>query len=453
MKMKVFSIAVIVAWTCLNAVKCFPQGGNSVISHCKDLRPAHIGAPQTSSAPYVISTDIDTVAGYTPEESYTVTLQATNASVYPTHGFIIQFRNSDNFTTRGVFTAWNSSIAAQGDCDRLQDTIVQFNPNRVDLPEVINFTWQAPSSGAGPLRIWSSYVVSYPVYWIHGFVSQEIAEGGGAAITTDETPASVVVDLSMCGETKGCFRYPPTCSSQSTCQYIYTQQTGTAMSGEEYVEIELSSTDPGWVSVGYSVDRIMGGSDNPPDDVLACQYSGASVEVKNGYIIVIPGSRFHLNDNATVVGAGLTVLGASYSNGVLACRFRRNLYTGSPFDKDLRESYYQFYVWDPTPGGLVAPLNYHAFNAPIISSRILSVNANDTDLHIAGCQPWTEWSACSVSCGGGTRQRQMPCTASNSTYDQEACATAECSGATRFAMTMGSNALALVLALLYLFIQ
>ena len=39
-------------------------------------------------------------------------------------------------------------------CSAFQDTLTQDNAARVFLPDTISFTWQAPSAGTGPIRIW-----------------------------------------------------------------------------------------------------------------------------------------------------------------------------------------------------------------------------------------------------------------------------------------------------------
>ncbi|XP_065195989.1 ferric-chelate reductase 1-like [Sycon ciliatum] len=354
-------------------VSAFSQGGNAVGSHCKDLAPSHTGTMrQSGEAPYIISHDIP-AGGYTPGSDYTVTVMVTNSSI-PIHGYIVQFRTDNNLTIGGVFTSWNSSLSAQLDCDSLQDSITHYNPRRLDLPESISFVWQAPMPGTGPVRIWSSMVSSFVTYWVNGFVSDEIAEGTAVARTTVQPPTPVTISLTGCGSTKGCYRYPSACATQTECQYIYTQRVN-----NDYIEVELSTNVAGWVAIGYSVDRIMGGVDNGtvynPDDVLACQYNGDRVVVKNGYIIVFNSLRWHGLDNVTDVSVELTSLGASYSNGILACRFRRSLYTASDRDKDLRKPFHQFYVWDPTPGGALAPLPFHATYRPRISSSMQFANS------------------------------------------------------------------------------
>ncbi|XP_063780978.1 DOMON domain-containing protein FRRS1L isoform X2 [Pseudophryne corroboree] len=63
-----------------------------------------------------------------------------------------------------------------------------------------------------------------------------------------------------CGKTKGCFRYgKPGCNAE-TCDYFLSYRRIGAD-----VEFELSADTDGWVAVGFSSDKKMGG-----DDVMAC---------------------------------------------------------------------------------------------------------------------------------------------------------------------------------------
>ncbi|XP_053118955.1 DOMON domain-containing protein FRRS1L isoform X4 [Hemicordylus capensis] len=63
-----------------------------------------------------------------------------------------------------------------------------------------------------------------------------------------------------CGKTKGCFRYgKPGCNGE-TCDYFLSYRRIGAD-----IEFELSAETDGWVAVGFSSDKKMGG-----DDVMAC---------------------------------------------------------------------------------------------------------------------------------------------------------------------------------------
>ncbi|XP_039188021.1 DOMON domain-containing protein FRRS1L isoform X6 [Crotalus tigris] len=63
-----------------------------------------------------------------------------------------------------------------------------------------------------------------------------------------------------CGKTKGCFRYGKPGCAADTCDYFLSYRRIGAD-----IEFELSAEADGWVAVGFSSDKKMGG-----DDVMAC---------------------------------------------------------------------------------------------------------------------------------------------------------------------------------------
>ena len=57
---------------------------------------------------------------------------------------------------------------------------------------------------------------------------------------------------SDCGESKGCFRFPESCDSSETCNFLVTYKVSTS----DAVEFELSGKGS-WVGVGFSEDQKM----------------------------------------------------------------------------------------------------------------------------------------------------------------------------------------------------
>ncbi|NXR06629.1 FRS1L protein, partial [Semnornis frantzii] len=109
-----------------------------------------------------------------------------------------------------------------------------------------------------------------------------------------------------CGKTKGCFRYgKPGCNAE-TCDYFLSYRRIGAD-----VEFELSADTDGWVAVGFSSDKKMGG-----DDVMACVH----------------------DDNGR--------------NNRVTCRFKRPVYV--PREEtivDLHLSWYYLFAWGPAIQG------------------------------------------------------------------------------------------------------
>ena len=64
----------------------------------------------------------------------------------------------------------------------------------------------------------------------------------------------MTIDLSTCGSTKGCYRYPEDCDID-TCT---TVATWTPVEDEETsVMFEMQGRDVGWVGLGFSADDMM----------------------------------------------------------------------------------------------------------------------------------------------------------------------------------------------------
>jgi hypothetical protein len=94
------------------------------------------------------------------------------------------------------------------------------------------------------------------------------------------------IDLSTCAASKRCFRSKEGCSA-STCQLAASWRT----TGDQ-VEIELAgdvTTKGGYVSIGFSVDNLMGN-----DSVVGCFVDNGMVAVLPGYNVQKPLYHVHL---------------------------------------------------------------------------------------------------------------------------------------------------------------
>lgn len=73
----------------------------------------------------------------------------------------------------------------------------------------------------------------------------------GAVIFFQLSPVFELIDWSECGESKGCFLYPRTCTGHD----CYVAVTYKVVNGS--VEFEMVGSRQGYVSVGFSHDRKM----------------------------------------------------------------------------------------------------------------------------------------------------------------------------------------------------
>ena len=79
-----------------------------------------------------------------------------------------------------------------------------------------------------------------------------------AATTPVIVDSAVTVNLSSCGDTKGCFRHPTNCTGADDCTAVVTWTPRTDDT-QTYIEFELQGTD-NWVALGLSYDNLMVGA-------------------------------------------------------------------------------------------------------------------------------------------------------------------------------------------------
>ncbi|XP_073486887.1 DOMON domain-containing protein FRRS1L isoform X1 [Aquarana catesbeiana] len=140
-----------------------------------------------------------------------------------------------------------------------------------------------------------------------------------------------------CGKTKGCFRYgKPGCNAE-TCDYFLSYRRIGAD-----VEFELSADTDGWVAVGFSSDKKMGG-----DDVMACVHDdNGRVRIQHFYNVGQWAKEIQRNPARDEEGV--------FENNRVTCRFKRPVYV--PRDEtivDLHLSWYYLFAWGPAIQGKI----------------------------------------------------------------------------------------------------
>ncbi|XP_042747244.1 DOMON domain-containing protein FRRS1L [Lagopus leucura] len=157
-----------------------------------------------------------------------------------------------------------------------------------------------------------------------------------------------------CGKTKGCFRYgKPGCNAE-TCDYFLSYRRIGAD-----VEFELSADTDGWVAVGFSSDKKMGG-----DDVMACVHDdNGRVRIQHFYNVGQWAKEIQRNPARDEEGV--------FENNRVTCRFKRPVYV--PREEtivDLHLNWYYLFAWGPAIQGSITR---HDIDSPPVSERVVSI--------------------------------------------------------------------------------
>ncbi|MGH0121268.1 UNVERIFIED_CONTAM: hypothetical protein FKN15_074841 [Acipenser sinensis] len=143
------------------------------------------------------------------------------------------------------------------------------------------------------------------------------------------------IKVSDCGVTKGCFRYgKPGCDAE-TCDYFLSYRRIGAD-----VEFELSADTDGWVAVGFSSDKKMGG-----DDVMGCVHDdNGRVRIHHFYNVGQWAKEIKRNPARDEEGI--------FVNNRVTCRFKRPVYVSREETiVDLHLSWYYLFAWGPAIQG------------------------------------------------------------------------------------------------------
>ncbi|XP_044937604.1 DOMON domain-containing protein FRRS1L isoform X1 [Mustela putorius furo] len=145
----------------------------------------------------------------------------------------------------------------------------------------------------------------------------------------------------------------PGCNAE-TCDYFLSYR----MIGAD-VEFELSADTDGWVAVGFSSDKKMGG-----DDVMACVHDdNGRVRIQHFYNVGQWAKEIQRNPARDEEGV--------FENNRVTCRFKRPV--NVPRDEtivDLHLSWYYLFAWGPAIQGSITR---HDIDSPPTSERVVSI--------------------------------------------------------------------------------
>ncbi|XP_043364533.1 DOMON domain-containing protein FRRS1L isoform X2 [Dermochelys coriacea] len=179
---------------------------------------------------------------------------------------------------------------------------------------------------------------SYGTFASEFYDLRYLSEEGYPFPTAPPVDPFAKIRVDDCGKTKGCFSY---------------RRIGAD------VEFELSADTDGWVAVGFSSDKKMGG-----DDVMACVHDdNGRVRIQHFYNVGQWAKEIQRNPARDEEGI--------FENNRVTCRFKRPVYV--PRDEtivDLHLSWYYLFAWGPAIQGSITR---HDIDSPPVSERVVSI--------------------------------------------------------------------------------
>ncbi|CAL8292109.1 unnamed protein product [Lota lota] len=317
---------------------------------CGNMVPQHGHSSSPDPAPYNITVDGSTIQ---PGDRVTVTLLAS-ASSHPFKGFLLEARDASDPHTEGAwgsFSLLQPSLSQLLDCGGRQASGLSHTSD--SKKQQVQAVWTCPQNPPPTLRFLATVVQKHKVFWVQ-IPGPVLTVTGVLTAPTPEAglPAAVSFSSESCGQTKSCFREPAACrpETQRDCFFLSFRPDAT---GGSSVLFELSGPAEGYVALALSLDTWMGN-----DDVYLCVRDEDRVHINAAFV----SGRTHpelapeeaLRDKAW-----------SVSNGVIQCRFRRDVFIPQ-MDKrfDLNQSYFLFLAHGSAQQG--SPLRHH--RQPLISS-------------------------------------------------------------------------------------
>ncbi|XP_067854745.1 DOMON domain-containing protein FRRS1L [Heptranchias perlo] len=230
-------------------------------------------------------------------------------------------------------------------------------PGRMGLEDLEKSGLQLEDSGAA-----DQHQESYSTFAAEFFETRYWGDEGYAFPSPPPVDPFAKIRVDDCGKTKGCFRLSllsycrygkPGCDAD-TCDYFLSYRRIGAD-----VEFELSADTDGWVAVGFSSDKLMGG-----DDVMACVHDdNGRVRIQHFYNVGQWAKEIKRNPARDEEGI--------FENNRVTCRFKRPVYV--PRDEtiiDLHLSWYYLFAWGPAIQGSITR---HDIDSPPVSEDVVSI--------------------------------------------------------------------------------
>lgn len=362
----------VVLAVCLGTASGFSNGRVSVA--CGDMVPQHGHESSSKPAPYNITVPTST---FTSGDNITVTLAATISGSGYFKGFLIQARDAGKPSgpAVGSFILVDPGVSQLLKCGPTQDSAVSHTSDSKKTK--VQVVWVSPETPPEKVQILVTVVHKFSEYWVEIPGPVLSLKGSTASppspVTTNTTTPSTTepstpsplhssFSSAGCGRTKSCLRDPVGCDPETDpgCFFLSFAPEG------QTVLFELSGPAEGYVSFALSQDKWMGN-----DDVYLCVKDGERVDINGAYV----SGRTHPQLALTDV---LTDRAWRLSDGVIQCRFRRNVQipqqSDSPFGLD--QSYFLFLANGRSRNGFI----YKHDRQPLISTNQKVIASPPEDL-------------------------------------------------------------------------
>lgn len=346
-----------------------PAAGYSngkVSGACKDMKPHHGSPSSTDPPPYKISTD-KSIFG--PGDRITVTLQAMGYKSFK--GFLIEARKADDpdSPALGSFSLVDPAVSQLLRCGDTEASGVSHVSGSKKLQ--VQAVWEPPKKPPNRVQFFVTVVQKYKVLWMKIPGPVVTLEGSSAIPTTPSStteatsPAalSAAFDAEGCGRSKSCLRDPAGCRPGSDRRCFFLSFAPEAAGGS--VQFELSGPTEGYVAFALSLDKWMGN-----DDVYLCMRDEDRVAISAAY--VYGRTRPEQSQEASLLDKAWRM-----SDGVVQCRFRRNILLLEQESRfNLNHSYFLFLAHGSAQHGFI----YKHDRQPLISTSRIVVAGPPQDL-------------------------------------------------------------------------
>uniref|UniRef100_A0A3Q2ZR86 Ferric-chelate reductase 1b n=1 Tax=Kryptolebias marmoratus TaxID=37003 RepID=A0A3Q2ZR86_KRYMA len=293
---------------------------------CRDLVPQHGYEPSQDSPPYSLTVDRST---FSPGD------QITGSSIY-FKGFLIEARDASSLNSPAVgFFNLTETNEAQ---------VLKCGQNQVKSNYFFSLEMPIFNNDAAV-----TVVQEYKVYWVRiagpvvslrGATASPTTSAQTCSVTTLSAPVSCFLLAPQfssvgCGVNKSCLRDPVDCDPRSDPHCFFLSFTPSE--SDESVMFEVSGPADGYLAFALSLDKWMGN-----DDIYLCVNNGGRTIITAGF--VSGRSQPELETETTLWGRASRLV-----NGVIQCRFHRNIIQRNRFDLNL--SYYIFLAHGRTHQG------------------------------------------------------------------------------------------------------
>ncbi|XP_069795133.1 putative ferric-chelate reductase 1 isoform X2 [Narcine bancroftii] len=340
-------VVAFIAATFLVDVSGYSSGQVSGV--CTSMAPNHGPSAQTSDAPFQVTASSST---FNPGDVITVTLKSNLGVNF--RGFLLEARSAVSTSTIPLGTFNTTSPEAQllncnVDGITYNDSAVSHN-SKSEKNEII-VTWTAPNTGHIKFR--ATFVMTKETFWI-GVKSQIIQSMVTGSSVTPFTSFQNQITVDGCGTTKFCFNNPAQCNpaTDPNCYFMSSTKLN-----DEGLRFEMSGKSSGYISIGFSDDKIMGN-----DDVYICGTDRSErIRVQRAYSTGRSPPRIEQLDKVD----DITV---ANKNGIIQCSFvtRNNV---SIAKRTANNMYYLFFAYGPSTDGTIGKHQ----DSPFISSEKINV--------------------------------------------------------------------------------